>query len=816
MKRLFIILATLTFLASSCGNNGGFHIAKDGKTACIVIDQNDWKGVIRAAQDLGDDVKKVSGKPSEVKNALPQPDGNIIVGTIGKSRLIDSLVNAQKIDVSKIKGQWEAYQIVVVDGNLVIAGSDKRGTIYGIYEISKQIGVSPWYWWADVPVKHSETVVYNGGKIVQPSPKVKYRGIFINDEDWGLKPWSSKNFEKDLGDIGPKTYAKVCELLLRLRANMLAPAMHSCTGAFYSHKESKAVCDSFGIIITTSHCEPLLLNNAADSEWNQERDGEWNFKTNRETILKKWDDRLSEASMYENIYTVAMRGVHDEGLRGNMPIQERVPLLDTVIQMQRALLAQHIGKQATEIPQIFVPYKETMDIYENGLKVPDDIILVWVDDNYGYMKRVADPEEQKRSGGSGVYYHLSYLGAPHDYLWLNTTPPVLMYEELKKAYDNGANRYWLLNVGDIKPMETGLQTFIDLAWNIDKFDYESVNSHQAKFLASIFGADKEKDFQDILDDYYRLAWARKPEYMGFEYEWDDPAHTGLKPTEFSIDNYDEFQQRLADYQRISDLVEKLDDHSAAYYELVKFPTQAAFQMNRKFMMAQLNGYYYDKGDFETANWAAKQSQSAFDSINALNNHYNSLLDGKWNYMMSVPPGFCALYQQMPELKITENSGEKPADLSLKKQPVEGCSVIDLSAFKTKSQDAALIKGIGYDNQVMQLGEVTYNFEAQGVDSVEIIVWTVPFWPLYKGKTNAIEISVDGGTVQVFDNVFKEYSRSWKDQVMRNGISCKMRFVVDKSQNTHTLTFKANSTLQMLQKIIVDYGGMKESYLGPKK
>ena len=391
-----------------------------------------------------------------------------------------------------------------------------------------------------------------------------------------------------------------------------------------------------------------------------------------------------------------------------------------------------------------------------------------------------------------------------------------MYEELKKAYDNGANRYWLLNVGDIKPMETGLQTFIDLAWNIDKFDYESVNSHQAKFLASIFGADKEKDFQDILDDYYRLAWARKPEYMGFEYEWDDPAHTGLKPTEFSIDNYDEFQQRLADYQRISDLVEKLDDHSAAYYELVKFPTQAAFQMNRKFMMAQLNGYYYDKGDFETANWAAKQSQSAFDSINALNNHYNSLLDGKWNYMMSVPPGFCALYQQMPELKITENSGEKPADLSLKKQPVEGCSVIDLSAFKTKSQDAALIKGIGYDNQVMQLGEVTYNFEAQGVDSVEIIVWTVPFWPLYKGKTNAIEISVDGGTVQVFDNVFKEYSRSWKDQVMRNGISCKMRFVVDKSQNTHTLTFKANSTLQMLQKIIVDYGGMKESYLGPKK
>ncbi len=331
----FVLIATVTARAEQ------FCIAKDGWRATIVVDQNDWMGVKRASYDLGDDVRKVTGIPSDVVESKKIKKGHIIIGTVGKSKLIDGLVKRKKLDVSKIRGQWESFIIDVIDGNLVIAGSDKRGTIYGIYEISQRIGVSPWYWWADVPVKHQDEIYYDEGRFVQPSPKVKYRGIFINDEDWGLKPWAATNYEKDLGDIGPKTYARVCELLLRLKANMLAPAMHSCTGAFYSHPESKVVCDSFGIIITTSHCEPLLLNNAAKSEWNQETDGDWNYKTNRETIIKKWDDRLAEASQYENIYTVAMRGLHDAGLRGNLPMEERVPLIEKVINDQRELLMKH-------------------------------------------------------------------------------------------------------------------------------------------------------------------------------------------------------------------------------------------------------------------------------------------------------------------------------------------------------------------------------------------------------------------------------------------------------------------------------------------
>ena len=556
-----------------------FRIGK----ASVYYDDEESYQVVRAIGDLKRDIAMVTGSEGR--------QSQIVVGTYG-TKTISNLIAKGVLKEQDLKGKWESYVITVTNEKnprLVIAGSDKRGTIYGIYDVSQRIGVSPWYWWADVPVTKNPDASVDYDYYASGEPTVKYRGIFINDEDWGLKPWSSTNFEKELGDIGPKTYAKVCELLLRLKANMLAPAMHSCTGAFYSHPESKVVCDSFGIIITTSHCEPLLLNNAAKSEWDEQRDGDWNYKTNKETIYKKWDDRLAEASQYENIYTTAMRGVHDAGLRGNLPMEERVPLITKVIEDQRQLLEKHIGKPATEIPQIFVPYKETMEIYENGLQVPEDITLVWVDDNYGYMKRVSNPEEQKRSGGAGVYYHLSYLGAPHDYLWINTTPPVLMYEELKKAYDHGADRYWLLNVGDIKPMELGMQTFFDMAWNIDAFDIDNVNTHQAKMLANIFGKD---NFQSILDTYLRLAWSRKPEYMGWEYEWDDKAHTGLKPTEFSFQNYSEAQQRLADYQRISDEVEQIGEKikgksekwAAAFFELVQHPVQGAYQMNRKFLM----------------------------------------------------------------------------------------------------------------------------------------------------------------------------------------------------------------------------------------
>ena len=803
MKKLLLLLIVVPL----CVQGRSFKV----RNATVSYSQEEPKQVLRAINDLRIDIERVTGAG---KDGVRNEGGQIVVGTYG-SKTIEKLIAKGLLKEQDLMGKWESYVITVTnepEPRLVIAGSDKRGTIYGIYEVSQRIGVTPWYWWADVPVRQNPQATIDCDYYASGEPTVRYRGIFINDEDWGLKPWAASNYERELGDIGPKTYARVCELLLRLKANMLAPAMHSCTGAFYSHPQSKVVCDSFGIIITTSHCEPLLLNNAASTEWDQLRDGDWNYKTNRETILQKWDDRLSAASKYENIYTTAMRGLHDAGLQGNLPLEERVPLITKVIDDQRQLLEKHIGRQASEIPQIFVPYKETMDIYENGLQVPDDITLVWVDDNYGYMKRVSNPEEQQRKGRAGVYYHLSYLGAPHDYLWLNTTPPVLMYEELKKAYDCGADRYWLLNMGDIKPMELGIQTFMDMAWNIHAFDFDTVNRYQANLLTRLFLCNHK--VQSLLDTYYRLAWSRKPEFMGWEFEWDDEAHTGLKPTEYSFQNYGEAQHRLADYRHISDEAERLSDGSAAWFEMVQFPMQAAYQMNRKFLMAQLNHELLAQGRRAEANWAARQSQIAYDSINTLNRRYNSLLDGKWRGMMALAPGWCALYQKMPDVAFSEGAGMTPVDLLPVDEPLQGCQVLNLTQFASKSDDARLVRGLGYDWLVMQLGSATYGFDAVDVDSVDVFFYTVPFWPLYAGTSNCVSVTVDGSQPQTFENKFKEYDRNWKDQVMRNGAPCRLRFAVDRSKRSHTVTFQALDPGQMLQKVIIDWGGLQPSYLGP--
>jgi hypothetical protein len=419
------------------------------------------------------------------------------------------------------------------------------------------------------------------------------------------------------------------------------------------------------------------------------------------------------------------------------------------------------------------------------------------------MKRVSSPDEQQRAGRSGVYYHLSYLGAPHDYLWLNTTPPVLMYEELKKAYDHGADRYWLLNVGDIKPMELGLQTFFDMAWNINAFDFEKAHTHQAEFLNSQFSI---LNSQFILDDYYRLAWSRKPEFMGFEYQWDDKAHTGLKDTYYSYAN-DEAQRRLADYQRISDEVERMNEpFSPAFFEMVQFPVQGAYQMNRKFLMAQLNHEMAAAGRKAEANWAARQMEEAYDSINSLIHRYNKQLDGKWDGMMALSTSFtntCEYYKK-PEVTRFEGVGETAVLLT----PLRGLKsedyVVDLADYSSKDKGVSIVNGLGYDWKVVQLnsGSISYTLPAVNTDTIDIEMYTIPFWPVYKGKSNRVAVRIDGAQQQVFENRFKEYDRTWKDQVMRNGALCRLRFAVDRQLPSHTITISTVDPGQMVQRLSV--------------
>lgn len=834
-------------MVSDVAVSGAFPLVVKSAAAELWYDASDFTGVIRAVGDLQSDIEQVTGRKPRIATSKTSCKRPVIIGTRGKSTLIDMLVANGKLDDSDLNRKWESYVIATVNNPapgveqaLVIAGSDRRGTIYGIYELSKQLGVSPWYWWADVPVEKRNSAYVLSGRYASGEPSIKYRGIFLNDEDWGLHPWAIHTYEKELGDIGPKTYAAIFELMLRLKGNMVAPAMHHRTGAFYQYPENKKVADEYGIIITTSHCEPLLFNNCYHKEWDSKKDGPWNYAVNKETILKKLDNRVGEASPYENIYTMGMRGLHDRSMQGDMSEEEKSKILERVMADQQDILAKYMNKPLGAIPQIFVPYKETLGLYNHDLQVPDNISLVWTDDNYGYMKRLSNPEEQKRSGGSGVYYHASYLGPPHDYLWLNTLAPVLMYEELSKAYATGADQYWLLNVGDIKPCELGMQTFLDLAWNVEDYDFESINRHQIQMLTGIFGDKYEAAFDDILNTYYRLAWSSKPEFMGWEREWDRPEFKELADTDYSFQNYNDAQQRLADYQWIAKLSNKIgndlpEEHRAAFFELVEYPVNAAYQMNRKFLMAQLNHELADQAEFASANWAADESQAAFDEIKRLTDHYNSMLDGKWSRMMMVTPGVNAKYQKMPRLVRAERIGSRRVDLAPQqsKARLDGCTVIDLGRFSNKVEKdghaVRLIGGIGYDWNVIQLGQATenlsnpenldgtrveYEFSGVDADTVTVAVYSVPTFPLYQGRSTRFGVSVDGQPAYIAKNEPPEFSKAWKDQVLRNSAIATAEFPIKQDAAKHTLTLTCGDPGILIQRIVINWGGLKETYVGP--
>ena len=613
-----------------------FPIVASASNAVVCYDKSDAEVVKKSAKLFVEDVERVTGKRLKAKEKISSDRNIVLVGTIGKNRYIDQLVARNKLDISQIKHGWEQYVITIVNNPfagvekaLVIAGCDRRGTSYGLFSISETIGVSPWYWWADAPVIKKKNLCLQVSPIVSKAPSIKYRGIFINDEDWGLKPWASKTFEPETGDIGPKTYAKICELLLRLKANYLCPAMHSCTKAFNHYPKNKLVADSFAIVMGSVHCEPLLFNNA--SEWDRKTMGEWNYVKNRDGINKVLRKRVQENGKFENVYTLAMRGIHDAVMAGNLSLEEQARVLERAFDDQRNILASEISKPANQIPQAFTPYKEVLETYDCGMALPDDVTIVWSEDDFGYIKRLSNSEERKRSGRSGVYYHVSYWGPPKHYLWIATTPPALMYEELEKAYRATADRLWVVNVGDIKPAEYHITLFMDMAYDIERFNFDNINTHSVDFLWRMFGEKYREDLTDIQQTYFQLAFARKPEYM--ERSTD---------TEFSIQNYREVDERLAAYARIARKAEKilneLDKEAVpAFFQLVYYNVKGAALINQMTLNAQKNRLYASQKR-ATANLLRDQVIVYGDSLELITKQYNSLLDGKWQGMMSLIHG----------------------------------------------------------------------------------------------------------------------------------------------------------------------------------
>jgi len=521
-------------------------VNKDSRVR-ILVDDADYTCVKKAADMFCSDLKAITGREdaAKVENELrySTKEALVIVGTLGHSKFIDQLVEKGKIDVSRIKGKWEHTLTACVrnpfnsgEDALVIAGSDRRAAAFGLMKLSEECGMSPWNWWADVPPNRAESHIFwpsavdrgevSIGRI--DAPKVKYRGIFINDEDWALHEWAKNNFEKDgFGRIGPKTNEKIFELMLRLRMNYFWPAMHDVSVEFGAVPENPILADRYGIVMGASHCEPMLRNNC---HWKKE-DGEWNYITNQAKIDSYWKESVDQRGDKEAVWTLGIRGIHDSAMAGANTMDEKKALVSKAIANQRAMLEAGVSKEWGPIAQCFVPYKEVLAIYDAGLEVPEDVTLVWVDDNYGYIRRLGNPEEQKRSGGSGVYYHISYYGGPHSYCELNTTPPGLMYLELLKAYNNNTRDLWVLNVGDLKLMEIGVDYFARLAWDptLDFGGQENSKLQQERFfsdfLAKNFRGVPESGIQACyrtLERYFTLGFFRKPEEMSITWAKDLP------------------------------------------------------------------------------------------------------------------------------------------------------------------------------------------------------------------------------------------------------------------------------------------------------
>ncbi|AKQ46011.1 hypothetical protein TH63_10760 [Rufibacter radiotolerans] len=653
-----------TLQVTTVASPGAFPLVQGGKAAPILVDGKDAEVVRIAARALGEDIKAVTGFTPEIGKTGPnQVIGlPVIMGTLGQSALIDQLVKEKKLLVGDVKGKWESYTMAVVEKPfanvaqaLVIAGSDRRGTAFGAFELSRLMGVSPWVWWADVAPAHKADLFVTPGMLVQGPPSVKYRGIFLNDEDWGLQPWAARSLDKDIQDIGPNTYAKIFELLLRLKANLIWPAMHPSTKAFFHYPGNPQVADDYAIMVGTSHAEPMLRNNV--DEWKSATMGAFDYFKNRKSVQKYWEKRVKEAKNVDAIYTMGMRGEHDSGMQGAKTIADAATILETIISDQRAMLQKHINQNVEAVPQVFTAYKEVLDIYDHGLKLPEDITLVWPDDNYGYLHRLSNPQEQKRPGGSGVYYHASYWGRPHDYLWLSTTHPSLIREEMMKAYALKSDKLWVVNVGDLKPQEYNLELFLDMAYYAPAFQESgSVQKHLQKWTQETFGQEKAAAISSLLWEYYQLAFERKPEFMG----WSRTEPT--TQTTYTAYNHffygDEAQRRLDRYEALEKQVKELRTQISAqkadaFYQLVYYPVVGASLMNKKFLYRD-KSYLFAKQQRASAQEYAQLSRQAYEEIVKETAFYNNqLANGKWAGMMSMKPRDLPAYQApvLPEIKL---------------------------------------------------------------------------------------------------------------------------------------------------------------------
>ncbi len=748
-----------------------------GPVAAIVHD--DQKTYALAAQLLGRDLQALSGQTPRVSSRLQDCGKTCVIIGAYDTPLLRQLAKRDGLDLAGLRGEWERHKRLVVRSKkqsyVLIAGSDARGTVYGVVDLTRELGVSAWEWWADVTPRRQARVAVGDAPAFPPAPSVQYRGIFLNDEDWGLQPWAAKTYDPKTGDIGPATYARIYELMWRLKANTLWPAMHDSTKPFYQIKGNPEMARDYAIVVGTSHAEPMMRNNVR--EWNLKTNGPFNFFTNRDRMITYWDERVQQVKGFETLMSVGLRGVHDSAMEGAKTIPEARDGVEQVIDIQRALLSKAQGRPPEQIPQVLTLYKEVLDIYKAGLKVPDDISLIWPDDNYGYISQLGNASEARRGGGAGLYYHLSYWGRPHDYLWLGTTHPSLVREQLERARHTGARKLWVANVGDIKPLEYLSQYFLDLAFDHRLLD-QPPSKHLRDWLARQFDADQARHITDILMEYYALAWERRPEFMGFGQT--EPT-TPNRPTAYLQSGGDEARRRLDRYAAIVKRAEALAqtmpaDRKDAYFELVLYPVRASANLNARILKLELAGLQDKAG----AGQYVTEAKVAHRTIIADTAEYNGMANGKWRNMMDMAPRRLPVFAEPTWPSSSDSPAAPTAAPSPKTARLRTVSIAAADAAphpqwqkieELGSMGAVLRSPLAMPSidagQAGTAAPLVIEFQTASGAPVGIDIVALPTHPLTSDNQLRLAYRIDDGPLAILDYRTHGRSNEWKLNVLSN-------------------------------------------------
>lgn len=812
-----------------------FPLVAEGRAAPIVFPANAPTVVRIAARDFADDVKAITGVRPEVQEA-PSAD---LAGP-----------RVELVLDPRLAGHWEAFQLTATPETLTVAGADRRALAYGLYEVSRRIGVSPWAWWADVPPVRRDELHLSAGSEPVDQPAVRYRGIFLNDEGWGLRPWAAKTFEPEVDNIGPRTYGRIFELLLRLRGNTIWPAMHPGTIPFHKVPGNADIADDYAIVVGSSHAEPMLRNNVG--EWTQEKD-RYNYLTNRAGILEYWEERVRERTSGESLFTIGMRGIHDSGIVGPKSQAERMATLEQIFADQRDLLARHLGDgDPTNVAQIFVPYKEVLEDYNAGLQVPEDVVLVWPDDNFGYVRRFATPAERARAGGLGIYYHLSYLGAPLSWLWFDSLSPALIWAEMTRAYEQGAQAFWIGNVGDLKGTELSTEFFLHLAWHADRTDLMEPRHFLHRVTARDFGEAHAEAIADLLARHQHLAVARKPEHL----QWHIPL-TPYQPTELTEEEIhrrlDAYSALVADMKAIDSLL--LPQQHDAFFQLVRYPIEAAAAANERYFRAELGRLERARGE-EAASENFAAVDLAEQRIRELTLHYNDgIAGGKWRNIMTInglSPREWRRYQPDPAI-VPLNSPAQDAVRAPEPIPdpepsitpadahpgdfVEHAGVVSIHAGHFTAREDLPSKagwrsvpGLGRTGSAITILPSTATFDAATAPRVSyrfhvatggpatLHIRLLPTFPIVPGNGLRLAIAIDDGqTIPVEVTAgLNPGSDAWKERVLANATETTLQLPEPLEPGWHTLHLAAVDAGVVVDKFVIDLGGLRPSYDGPQE